>query len=92
MWSGGLEKMEIFFPCLGSQLSSQFLLSTAPPPAQTVETPVVFTRRLGWALPGSSVCCSVPSDSLRPDGLQHARLSCPFPSPGACSDSSALSR
>ena len=28
--------------------------------------------------------CSVVSNSLRPHGLQHARLPCPSPSPGAC--------
>ena len=33
---------------------------------------------------------SVMSDSLRPHGLQHARLSCPS-SPGACSNSCSLS-
>ena len=32
------------------------------------------------------------SDSLRPHGLQHARLPCPSPSPGVCSNSSPLSR
>ena len=31
------------------------------------------------------------SDSLRPHGLQHARLPCPSPSPGVCSDSCPLS-
>ena len=31
--------------------------------------------------------CSVMSDSLRPQGLQHARLPCPSPTPGACSNS-----
>ena len=30
---------------------------------------------------------SVASDSLRPHGLQHARLPCPLPSPRACSNS-----
>ena len=30
---------------------------------------------------------SVVSDSLRPHGLQHTRLPCPSPTPGACSDS-----
>ena len=30
---------------------------------------------------------SVVSDSLRPHGLQHARLPCPSPTPGACSNS-----
>ena len=38
------------------------------------------------------LCCSVVSDSLRPHGLQHARLPCPSPSPGACSNSCPLSR
>ena len=31
--------------------------------------------------------CSVLSSSLRPHGLQHARLSCPLPTPGAYSNS-----
>ena len=35
---------------------------------------------------------SVVSKSLPPQGLQHARLPCPSPSPGACSDSCPLSQ
>ena len=35
---------------------------------------------------------SVVSDSLRPQGLQHARLPCPSPAPGACSNSCPSSR
>ena len=35
----------------------------------------------------SSVNHSVVSGSLRPNGLQHARLLCPSPSPEACSNS-----
>ena len=35
--------------------------------------------------------CSVMSDSSQPHGLQHARLPCPSPSPGACSNSCSLS-
>ena len=31
--------------------------------------------------------CSVESDSLQPHGLQHTRLSCPSPTPGAYSNS-----
>ena len=31
--------------------------------------------------------CSVMSNSLQPRGLQHTRLPCPLPSPGACSNS-----
>ena len=34
---------------------------------------------------------SVVSDSLRPHGLQHTRLPCPSPTPGACSNSCPLS-
>ena len=34
---------------------------------------------------------SVASDSLRPHGLQHARLPCPSPTPRACSNSCPLS-
>ena len=36
--------------------------------------------------------CSVVSDSLRPHGLQHTRLPCPSPTPGACSNSCPLSQ
>ena len=36
--------------------------------------------------------CSVVSDFLRPHGLQHARLPCPSPTPGAYSNSCPLSR
>ena len=32
------------------------------------------------------------SDSLRPHGLQHARLPCPLPSPGVCPGSCSLNR
>ena len=35
---------------------------------------------------------SIVSNSLRPHGLQHARLLCPSPSPGACSNSGPLSQ
>ena len=35
---------------------------------------------------------SVMSDSLRPHTLQHARLPCPSPIPGACSNSCPLSQ
>ena len=34
---------------------------------------------------------SVVSDSLQPRGLQHARLPCPSPTPGSCSNSCLLS-
>ena len=41
---------------------------------------------------GYVVSRSVMSDSLRPHGLQHARLPCPSSSPGVCSKSCPLSR
>ena len=36
--------------------------------------------------------CSVMSNSLQPHGLQHARLLCPSPTPGACSNSCPSNR
>ena len=44
-----------------------------------IKSPLLFSR-------------SVMSDSLWPYGLQHARLPCPSPSPGACSNSCPLSQ
>ena len=39
----------------------------------------------------SQFSCSVMSNPLRPHGLQHARLPCPLPTPGAYSNSCPLS-
>ena len=36
--------------------------------------------------------CSVVSDTLGPHGLQHARLPCPSPTPGSCSNTCPLCR
>ena len=36
--------------------------------------------------------CSIVSDCLQPHGLQHTRLPCPSPFPGACSNSCPLSQ
>ena len=43
---------------------------------------------------GSHCCCSVAQSclTLQPHGLQHARLLCPSPFPGTCSNSCLLSR
>ena len=38
-------------------------------------------------IPSVQFSCSELSDSLRPHGLQHTRLSCPSPTPRACSNS-----
>ena len=37
-----------------------------------------------YHLQSVQLSCSVVSDSSRPHGLQHARLPCPLPTPGAC--------
>ena len=65
MWSGGLEKMGIF-PCLGSQLSRQYLLSTAPPPAQKVEIPMVFTLGEQAGLGSARLLCQCAVQTLSP--------------------------
>ena len=49
----------------------------------------VSASLITWWLTRTSVqfSCSVVSNSLWPHGLQGARLPCPSPTPGACSDS-----
>ena len=42
--------------------------------------------------PTVQLSCSVVSSSLWPHGLQHTRLPCPSPTPGACSNSCPSSR
>ena len=39
-----------------------------------------------WTISSVQFSHSVVSDSLRPHGLQHTRLPCPSPTPGACSN------
>ena len=53
---------------------------------QIINTQVAGLVPLLWLFSSSVV-----SNSLRPHGLQHARLPCPLPSPGACSNSCPLS-
>ena len=56
-----------------------------------MQTRVISNGASYWSLlpGGSSVqfSFSVVSNSLRPHGLQHARLPCPSPTPRACSNS-----
>ena len=61
--------------------------------------PVLQADSLPPELPGKphfyqsvQISHSVMSDSLRPHGLQHARLPCLSPTPRACSNSCPLSR
>ena len=46
--------------------------------------------RLRTFYPQFQSSCSVMSDSLQPHGLQHTRLPCPSPTPGASSNSCSL--
>ena len=60
-----------------------------------IELTLVKCLGQGWTLSNcssysvqfSSVAQSCPTDSLRPHGLQHTRLPCPSPAPGAYSNS-----
>ena len=54
---------------------------------EILHTPRSVPLNVGWLF-----SCWVVSDSLRPHGLQYARLPCPSLSPGACSNSRALSQ
>ena len=61
--------------------------------------PEIFTNQGNWLITWeeirswhSSVSGSVMSDSLWPNGLQHARIPCPSPTPRACSNSCPLSQ
>ena len=60
----------------------------------SISLPSFLTEKLIFIFQGPLFLlfsCSVVSDSLRPHGLQHARLPSPSPSPGACSNSCPLS-
>ena len=61
------------------------------PPGSSVHG-ILQARMLAWV--AVSFCtllllfsCYIVSDSLRPHGLQHARLPCPSPTPRVCSNS-----
>ena len=53
---------------------------------------LLFMTWWTWCTPVFCYCCScsVVYDSLWPHGLQHTRLPCPSPTPGACSNSCPL--
>ena len=50
---------------------------------------LIDSYRTAIGLGSVRVHCSVVSGSLRPHGLQHARLPCPSPTPGASSNSTS---
>ena len=80
--------------CIDASLTQMSLLKT--PPWTIVSMTVAYHHLLN---PRQLVthsflllfCRSVVSDSLRPHGLQHTKLLCSLPSPGACSNSCPLS-
>ena len=47
----------------------------------------IFSNELALDISSVQFHCWVMSNSLWPHGLQHARLLCPLPAPGACSNS-----
>ena len=52
-----------------------------------------FQKLKSWhPVPSVQLSHSVMSNSMQPHGLQHARLPCPSPTPGACSNSCPSSR
>ena len=53
---------------------------------------VRVSRELGLRKVSVQFGCSVVSNSLQPHGLQYARLPCPSPTPGTCSNSCSSSR
>ena len=69
-------------PTGGLQLTSPF----KGLPELCRQKPCCFLRQF------SSVQLPVMSDPLRPHGVKQARLPCPLPTPGACSNSCPLSR
>ena len=80
-------------PCLLFNTEESFWTATSIEDSQLTETSIKFsfcqhTRvTLLW-------CCSVIQSclTLRTHGLQHTRIPCPSPTPGACSNSCPLSR
>ena len=53
---------------------------------------LIYSSWRSWCDSSAQFSCSVMSDSLQPQRLQHARLPCPSPTSGACSNSCPLSR
>ena len=51
-----------------------------------------WDRQSSWTLSIPQFSRSVMTNSLQPHGLQHTRLPCPSPTPGACSNSCPLRR
>jgi len=92
MWCGGKKKKEWPLAILSSNLgSTEFWVHDFEWISQTSLRHIITTHKT-QIIYISQLSCSVMSNSLWPHGLQHARLSCPLPTPRACSNSCPLSR
>ena len=60
--------------------------------SQKASTYLVLRKHVSNLMELSLFSFPVMSNNLRPHGLQHARLPCPSPSPGVCSNSCPLSQ
>ena len=83
-------------PCLSSEGPHGHSMGTRKSHPSLEFKPVFKQHQATWSaglLNTESVqfSCSVVSDSLQPHGLQHDRLPCPSPTPGACSNSCPFS-
>ena len=89
LWSHSRVRLNKGYP-LTTQFWVERALETLSPKAiwfvTVLSTPHSITRH------SSQFSCSVMSDSLWPHGLHHARLPCPSPTPGVCSNSCLLSQ
>ena len=70
---------------LGEEAGNSASWSCFPGAAYLISTEALGDRQGSPYL--VQLSCSVMSNSLWPRGLQHARLPCPSPTPGACSNS-----
>ena len=92
MWCGKKKKKEWPLAILSSNLgSTEFWVHDFEWISQTSLRHIITTHKT-QIIYISQLSCSVMSNSLWPHGLQHARLSCPLPTPRACSNSCPLSR
>ena len=78
----------LIFILIGKEITENINLKGFVWDSNTMRNVVVFQVLFVQLLFFSSVM----SDSLWPHGLQHARLLCPSPSPGICSNSCPLTR
>ena len=96
-WEKYLQKIHLL---LLSRFSCVQLCTTPQTAAHQAPPSLRFSRQEHWSGLGLiprvhfsvQFSCSAVSDSLWPHGLQHARLPCPSPTPGASSNSCPLSR